>query len=201
MSRSMVRTLTSYRPANCRADLGRGDTARNSSTIAYSRSVRFTPRPYPRPPTFPPSRGSAGGLAGSQCHDQVGLEGGSEALQDRQCRYGSAGLDPRDRRLSHASGPGELALAPAASLAKRTDGPAEFVGAPRRLVRLGRPRLRQPPLPQIRPILPLTHVTTPSRSFRLVLNDRMRLDAATPASPSRLAGPHACGSSGTPSAI
>src|SRR5215467_1507480 len=42
MSRSIVRVLTSYRPASCRADRGRGATARNSSTSAYSRSVRFT---------------------------------------------------------------------------------------------------------------------------------------------------------------
>src|SRR5215467_7053581 len=42
MSRSIVRVLTSYRPASCRADRGRGATARSSSTSAYSRSVRFT---------------------------------------------------------------------------------------------------------------------------------------------------------------
>jgi hypothetical protein len=43
MSRSIVRALTSNRPASHRALRGRGATARSSSTRAYSRSVRFTP--------------------------------------------------------------------------------------------------------------------------------------------------------------
>jgi hypothetical protein len=37
----MVRELTSNRAASCRALRGPGAADRNSSTIAYSRSVRF----------------------------------------------------------------------------------------------------------------------------------------------------------------
>src|SRR3954462_16008959 len=44
MSRSIVRTLTSYRSARHRADRRRGATARRSSTMAYNRSVLFMPR-------------------------------------------------------------------------------------------------------------------------------------------------------------
>ncbi len=43
MSRSTVRADTSKRAASQRALRGRGATARSSSTIAYSRSVRFMP--------------------------------------------------------------------------------------------------------------------------------------------------------------
>src|SRR5438309_958732 len=38
----MVRTLTSKRAASSDAGRGRGERARNSSTMAYNRSVRFT---------------------------------------------------------------------------------------------------------------------------------------------------------------
>jgi hypothetical protein len=47
----MVRALTSYSDASSRALRRRGAQARSSSTSAYSRSVRFTFRPYDLAPT------------------------------------------------------------------------------------------------------------------------------------------------------
>src|SRR5215467_2364250 len=53
----MVRVLTSYSNASSRALRRRGAQARSSSTSAYSRSVRFTCRPYDLAPTNWSGRG------------------------------------------------------------------------------------------------------------------------------------------------
>src|SRR6185312_9165235 len=71
----MVRALTSYSDASSRALRRRGAQARSSSTSAYSRSVRFTFRPYDLVPT------NSAGRAGTRA------ESAGNALA---CRRGSA---------------------------------------------------------------------------------------------------------------
>jgi hypothetical protein len=67
------------------------------------------------------------------------VEGVSEALENEQCRHGSAGFEPGDGGLGHAGSVGELRLAPAVAFAELPDGAAEFVGEPGRLESLAAP--------------------------------------------------------------
>src|SRR5438552_7576775 len=118
----MVRALTSYSDASSRALRRRGAQARSSSTSAYSRSVRFTFRPYDLVPT------NSAGRAGTDVRRVVGewriTWAGLDGLSACRCQMpGQAApvswllpdLFPAAAGLLVVRGNSRAAVAPAAS--------------------------------------------------------------------------------------
>src|SRR5699024_5406885 len=83
------------------------------------------------------------GVSGTRTRDdqyvQLGIQRLSETSQDRQTGNGATRFEASDGRLPHRGSIRQLCLAPTALFPQLANGPSEFVGSPRRLIRLSGP--------------------------------------------------------------